>query len=92
MPNAADILEQLGRSAREAWPVAMLWHGVLAVGLVAVLFGARPRLRVAAEDPPGASTACSGVARRRTSVDAARIGLHWGAWTTPWSRMSTRRS
>jgi hypothetical protein len=48
MPNAAYILEQLGRSAREAWPVAMLWHGVLAAGLVAVLLGARPRLRVAA--------------------------------------------
>jgi hypothetical protein len=47
MTNAADILEQLGRTAREAWPVAMLWHGVLAAGLVAVLFGARPRLRVA---------------------------------------------
>lgn len=45
MPSSAEILAGLTRIAREAFALALLWHAVTAVALVALLRGWRPPSR-----------------------------------------------
>jgi hypothetical protein len=48
MPSSEVVLENLTLIAREAWPIAIAWHIVLAVAVVCLALGWRPRAQYAA--------------------------------------------
>lgn len=47
MPDPASILAGLTAIARQAWPFAVAWHGIIAIAGVALALGWRPSRRTA---------------------------------------------